>query len=407
MYARLLIESLRRGTRRKLLAVTAVALGTLGATALGEVVLASGDRLAAEMGSYGANLVTVPARPGDTLPMAELAKVRRIFWKNNIVAVAPTLDLRVRMEPGGPGGTIAPLVGSWFDHPLEPGFRTGLPRTRPTLAVEGRWPRDEEPEVAVGRRLAQRLGAKPGSALRAALGDRSEELRVVGIVTSGGEEDDQAFAPLPAVERLAGLPGRFTRAEIFALTVPEARNSHPDPRRNPTQYETWYCTAYPSSIALQLNEALPGARTAVNFGVTQATADVLGRLRWVLAALGLVALAGAAVGVTAAMTATVLERRLEAGLLVAIGAPRGRVVLFFLSEAALLGLLGGLLGGGLGLLGGRLLGSGVLGVAVPWVPVLLPFAALLGLAVAVIASAAPVARALERYPADILKRATA
>jgi ABC-type antimicrobial peptide transport system permease subunit len=107
------------------------------------------------------------------------------------------------------------------------------------------------------------------------------------------------------------------------------------------------------------------------------------------------------------MTATVLERRLEAGLLVAIGAPRGRVVLFFLSEAALLGLLGGLLGGGLGLLGGRLLGSGVLGVTVPWMPILLPFAALLGLAVAVLASTAPVARALERYPADILKRATA
>ncbi len=402
MYARLLIESLRRGTRRKLLAVSAVALGTLGATALGEVVLASGDRLAAEMGSYGANLVTVPAREGGTLPVGGLAKVRQIFWKNNIVAVAPTLDLRVRM-----GDVVAPLVGSWFDHPLEPGFRTGLPRTRPTLAVEGRWPRDEQPEVVVGRRLAERLGVKPGSELRVGLGGRSEELRVVGIVTSGGEEDDQAFAPLLAVERLAGLPGRFTRAEIFALTVPEARNSHPDPQRNPKQYETWYCTAYPSSIALQLNEALPGARTAVNFGVTQATADVLGRLRWVLTALAVVALAGAAVGVTAAMTATVLERRLEAGLLVAIGAPRGRVVLFFLSEAALLGLLGGLLGGGLGLVGGRLLGSGVLGVTVPWMPVLLPFAALLGLAVAVIASAAPVARALERYPADILKRATA
>ncbi|PYQ58186.1 MAG: hypothetical protein DMF53_20865, partial [Acidobacteria bacterium] len=398
MYARLLIESLRRGTRRKLLAVSAVALGTLGATALGEVVLASGDRLAAEMGSYGANLVTTPAREGETLPVGDLVKVRRIFWKNNIVAVTPTLDLRVRMEPGGPGGTIAPLVGSWFDHPLEPDFRTGLPRTRPTLAVEGRWPGDGTAEVAVGRRLAQRLGVKPGSELRAGLGDRSEGFRVVGIVTSGGEEDDQAFAPLPAVERLAGLPGRFTRAETFALTLPEVRNSHPDPRRNPKEYETWYCTAYPSSIAQQLNEALPGARTAVNFGVTQATADVLGRLRWVLTALAIVALAGAAVGVTAAMTATVLERRLEAGLLVAIGAPRGRVVLFFLSEAALLGLLGGLLGGGLGLLGGRLLGSGVLGVTVPWMPILLPFAALLGLAVAVLASAAPVARALERYP---------
>jgi putative ABC transport system permease protein len=411
MYARLLIESLRRGTRRKLLAVSAVALGTLGATALGEVVLSSGDRLAAEMGSYCANLVTAPAREGGTLPVADLVKVRRIFWRNNIVAVAPTFDLRVRMAAGAMEGIVAPLVGTWFDHPLEPGFRTGLPRTRPTLAVEGRWPVDGDSggtaEVALGRRLAQRLALRPGSDLRASLGDRSQGFRVVGIVTSGGEEDDQAFAPLAAVERLSGLSGRYTRAEIFAMTVPEVRNAHPDPVRNPKEYETWYCTAYPSAIALQLDEALPEARTSVNYGVTQATADVLGRLRWVLTALAAVALAGAAVGVTAAMTATVMERRLEAGLLVAIGAPRGRVVLFFLTEAALLGLFGGLAGGGMGLVAGRLLGSSALGVTVPWMPILLPFAALLGLAVAVAASAAPVARALERYPADILKRATA
>jgi len=405
MYARLLIESLRRGTRRKLLAVTAVALGTLGATALAEVLLASGDRLAAELGSYGANLVMVPAGETETLPVADLAAVRKIFWRNNIVALAPFHSLRVRMEPGD---VVAPLVGTWFDHALEPGWRTGLPRTRPTLKVEGRWPLDGAGEVVLGRRLAERLALRPGQELRTALGARKESLRVVGVLTSGGEEDDQAFAPIGAVQRLAEQPGRFTRAEIFALTSPESRNTNPDPARMSAEdYEAWYCTAYPSSIAFQINKALPRARTSVVYGVTNATSDVLGRLRWVLAALAAVALAGAAVGVTAAMTATVLERRLEAGLLVAIGAARSRVVMFFLSEAALLGVIGGLAGGAAGLVAGRLMGSGVLGVTVPWMPVLLPFAALLGVGVAVLASVAPVARALERYPADILKRATA
>jgi putative ABC transport system permease protein len=408
MYARLLIESLRRGTRRKLLAVTAVALGTLGATALAEVVLASGDRLAAELGSYGANLVMVPVREGETLPVGDLAAVRKIFWRNNIVALAPFHGLRVRMAPGEPAEVVAPLVGTWFDHALEPGWRTGLPKTRPTLQVAGRWPRDGAREVVLGRRLAERLGLRPGRELQAALGSRRESFRVVGVLTSGGEEDDQAFAPIGAVQRLAGQPGRFTRAEIFALTSPESRNTNPDPERMSAEdYEAWYCTAYPSSIAFQINRALPRARTSVVYGVTNATSDVLGRLRWVLAALAAVALAGAAVGVTAAMTATVIERRLEAGLLVAIGAARSRVVLFFLSEAALLGVLGGLTGGAAGLVAGRLLGSGVLEVTVPWMPVLLPFAALLGVGVAVLASVAPVARALERYPADILKRATA
>lgn len=404
MYARLLIESLRRGTRRKLLAVSAVALGTLGATALGEVMLASGDRLAAEMGAYGANLELAPAPGRETLPADSLARVRKIFWRNNIVALAPLHTLRVRLEPGE---IVAPLVGTWFDHALEPGWSTGLPRTRPTLEIEGRWPRDGASEVVLGRRLAERLELGVGAELRAVLGRTGERLAVVGLVASGGEEDEQAFAPLEAVGRLAGQTGRFTRAEIFALTNPERQGEH-DPRRmNAQEYDAWYCTAFPSSVAHQLNEVFPEGRARVVYGVTSATADVLGRLRGVLLALAVVALAGAAVGVTAAMTATVLERRLEAGLLVAIGAARGRVVLFFLSEAALLGGVGGLVGGALGLVAGRLLGSGALGVQVPFLPVLLPFAVLLGLAIAVLASLAPVLRALERYPADILKRATA
>ena len=405
MYARLLAESLRRGTRRKLLAVTAVALGTLGATALAEVILASGDRLAAEMGSYGANLTVEPAREGGTLPVQDLAEIRKIFWRNNIVALAPLHSLRVRMQPGD---LVAPLVGTWFDHELEPGWRTGLPRTRPTLKVEGRWPADGAAEVALGSRLAQRLGLRVGDELRAGLGARGEALRVAGVVASGGEEDEQAFAPLAVVQRLAGQEGRFTRAEVFALTNPESGNARRDPERmSPEEYEAWYCTAYPSSIAHQIGLALPDAKTNVVYGVTEATAQVLGRLKGILTALAVVALAGAAVGVTAAMTATVLERRLEAGLMVALGAPRFRVVFFFLSEAALLGLVGGLAGGAAGLAAGRFLGSGALGVTVPWMPILLPFAALLGLLLSVLASLVPVARALERYPADILKRATA
>jgi putative ABC transport system permease protein len=436
MYARLLLESLRRGTRRKLLAVTAVALGTLGATALGEVMLASGDRLAAELASYGANLELVPGPGRATLAAARLPLVRRIFWRNNIAALAPLYPLRLRLAVDGrdeagaaaatapPAPVIAEVVGTWFRYPLEPQWRTGLPATRPTLRLAGRWPRDEPAvaagaavagageilspaEAVLGRRLAARLRLGVGGRLRAALGERSVPLAVTGIVTSGGEEDDQAFVPLAVVGGLAGQPGRFLRAEIFAQTNPESRNVR-DPRgMTPREYETWYCTAYPSSVAFQLHQALPEAEARVVHGVTAATAAVLGKLRGVLLALAAVALVGAAVGVAAAMTATVLERRLEAGLMVAIGAARRRVVLFFLSEAALLGGLGGLLGGGLGLVAGRLLGAGALGVQVPWKPVLLPFAVLLGLIVAVLASAPPVSRALGRYPAALLKRATA
>lgn len=417
MYLRLLGESLRRGTRRKLLAVTAIALGTLGASALAEVLLASGDRLAAELGTYGANLEMV-AGPGGGFAAADLVKLRKIFWRNNIVAVAPLAELRVRMKRAdSPAAAtreiVAPLVGTWFDHAVDPEFRTGLPKVRTTLRIAGRWPADEgsaEPEIALGRRLAERLGAVEGQAIRAELGGRSTTFRVVGRVESGGEEEEQAFVPLAAANGLAAAdapPDRIARAEVFAMTSPELLNRKDPARMTGAEYDAWYCTAYPSSIAHQIGQALPNARASIVRGITDATAEILGRLRSVLFALAFVALLGGAVGASAAMTATVLERRLEAGLLTALGAPRGRVVLFFLSEAALLGVFGGLLGGAVGLAAGRWVGSGALGVAVPWAPVLLPWAMLLGLLLAVFASVLPVFRALDRYPAAMLKKATA
>lgn len=417
MFTRLVAESLRRNSRSKLVALAAIALGLTAATALVEVLVASGDRLAAEMGSYGANIEVVPS-DGETFEAANLAEIRTIFWRHNIVAVTPLLDLRVRFEPAD---VVAPLVGTWFDVDLDADptetWRTGLPAVRPTLAVDGRWPRDGEPEVVLGRRLAQRLGAGAGDTVATELAGVRRELTVVGVVSSGGDEDEQAMAPLAVVQALAGknpvasadeLPGGpVVRAELFAVTNPEAENVADPERLTPEEYDRWYCTPYPSSVAHQISEAMPDADGRVLTGVTEATAAVLGRLDRVLMALAVVVLLGATVGVSAATMATVLERRLEAGLLAALGAEVWRVVAFFLAEAVVLGLAGGLLGGIGGLAAGRLLGHLVLDVTVGWVPLLLPIAVGVGIAVAVAGAALPVARVLRGRPALTLKRATA
>ncbi|MDP8938204.1 MAG: ABC transporter permease [Actinomycetota bacterium] len=68
----------------------------------------------------------------------------------------------------------------------------------------------------------------------------------------------------------------------------------------------------------------------------------------VLAGIGLIALVIASLGITNAMLAAVRERRREVGVLKAIGARDRDVARVFLIEAAVLGMLGGLVGTGLG-----------------------------------------------------------
>lgn len=403
MFLRLLAESLRRGRRRKLLAATVIALSTASATAIGAVLLGSGDRLSAELKAYGANLELVAAH-GETFEVGGLGAVSHIFWRNALVAIAPIYALRARLG----GEAVGPLVGTWFEHELEPGWKTGLPATRPSLRPDGRWPKDCCAETVLGRRLAARLGLKAGDVLHAGLGTQSADLQVVGVLGGGGEEEEQAFAPLAVVQRLAGRGAETTRAEVLAVTAPETPDAYRDPKSmTPAEYDKWYCTAYPSSIAHQLEEAVPGARATVVRGVAGAAGEVLGRLRGVLLALTIVLLIGAIVGTMAAMTATTLERRLEVGLFLALGSERRRVARFFLTESAVLGLLAGIVGGLGGLAAGRLLGDRVFGVAVPWAFALLPYAIGAGVAVALLGSLPPVLRALHRDTALMLKKATA
>ncbi len=81
-----------------------------------------------------------------------------------------------------------------------------------------------------------------------------------------------------------------------------------------------------------------------------AQVDAQGAFDSLFLGLGAVALLGGAVGVANIMVISVLERRSEIGLRRALGATKGHIRIQFLSESALLALLGGAVGVGLGVL---------------------------------------------------------
>ena len=62
------------------------------------------------------------------------------------------------------------------------------------------------------------------------------------------------------VQELLGLPEKISRMEVSAITTPDnelARRAAQDPQSlNPTDYETWYCTAYVSAICHQIQEVV-------------------------------------------------------------------------------------------------------------------------------------------------------
>ena len=437
MLSRIVGRSLTRRRRDKLLSVLAVTMGIAVATAVATIALDVGDKVSRELRSFGANISISPL--ADSLPVsvggvdyrpvaagaymeeADLARLTKIFWSNNIVGFTPLLYL-----PAAQQGREVVLIGTWFAKRLPAdkpdAARFGLRALHPTWKVEGEWPDDEDPSAClVGRRLADSLSLTVGQTLRidatvlppggdgsgvtrAEKGARRAIFTVRGILETGGAEDDQVLAPLAAVQELAGLEGKVRRVELSALTKPEDAFARSDVTKlSPAEFDRWYCTPYVSSIAYQIQEAIPGAEARPVYQVAETEGNILGRVGSLMALLAVAALVAAALAVASMMMATVLERRAEIGLFKSLGATDARVAPIFLLEASTVGLLGGVAGYFAGTLMARHLAEAVFGspASIHWV--ILPPAMALALVVTLAGSAVPLARGLHVSPVTVLR----
>ncbi len=435
MFLRLVGHSLLRRRRRKAVLLAAVALGTAAAAALADIALDVGDRMSRELDAFGANLVVLPAggaapvvvggedvaalRLPAYLDAAALPAVRENFWKNNILGFAPVLDVPARVAPGGPAagaGRVVLLRGTWFARALQepdPPLFTGARSLNPYWRVDGAWPREPEGppagpyEAVAGSGLAASLGLRPGDRLPIEVAGRPASLLITGVLHGGGEEDDAILAPIEATWRLSGAEGRVSRILVRALTTPESAvydRLGVTPKDLPAkEFERWTCTPFPSSIAYELERALPGSEARVIRRVAGTEGTVLRRISSLMTAIALLAALASALAVTSALTTSVLERRSEIGLLKAIGAGNPRVVGLFLSEAALFGLAGGLIGAGLGALVARFISSSVFGAPVVIRPLAIPVAIAVALLITMAGVVVPTRRILRLRPFEVLR----
>ena len=436
MFLRLVADSFGRRPRHKLLTGAALALGMGVATAALSVALDVGDRLAKEFRSLGANLVITPKadslpleiggvdyRPvnvGAYLPEADLPKLKTIFWHNNIMGFAPIVEVRGEALPrvlndGGarPGNWIAdvPIIGTWADHavPLPEGgeFRTGVAKTNPWWRIDGRWFSEGAKECVVGVAFAKRNHIHIADSVSLAIGDLTvipAPLTVTGILTSGGPEDASIVVPLSYAQSLARKPGEYRKLYVSALTKPEDAFARKDAKTmTPAEFDRWYCTPYISSIALQIQEELPGTDVRVIRRVAEGEGQILTHVEMLLWLVTLAAMLAAALAVGASSAASVMERQAEIGLMKALGAGSGTVGLLLAAEQLLLAFVGGGIGYALGVILARLLGERIFGAAPE--PTLLVFLVVIGLAavVTLLGSAIPLRRASRIEPAPILR----
>ena len=164
------------------------------------------------------------------------------------------------------------------------------------------------------------------------------------------------------------LKNKIMKVEVSALTTPDndlAKKAAQNPNSLTTEeYDTWFCTAYVSAICYQIQDVVRESVAKPIRKVAESEGSILNKTSLLMTLITILSSIGAALGISNLVTASVIERRMEIGLLKAIGAHNLAIVSLILLEILITSILGGILGyfTGLGLaqvIGKSVFGSGI------------------------------------------------
>lgn len=408
MLFRILKNSFLKRPKAIFLVFLSIVMGAAVATAFLGIAGEISHKMALELRSYGANILLEPSavEGGGFLREEDLPKIKTVFWKYNITGFTPYLFGIAEFSAGGKRerGIVS---GTWFTKQVEvPGEDPsiqGIKGIAPWWDVQGRWPEDAA-EAIVGAALAKRLKLAPGNEVTTSVQGRVQQFRIVGVVTTGGFEEEQLFAPLVTVQSLLQQPGKISRVLVSALTVPMDDFGRKDPATmSKDEYEKWYCTAYVTSVAKNLEEVMAGGRAKPIWQIASAEGSLLKKLNGVMIFLTLLALGAAATAVSTSLMASMAERSPEIALMKAIGADRLQISAIFIGETLIISLCGGLVGYLIGDQLAEFISRMVFNSTSASPLWLFPTAIISALVVAIAGSVTPLRRALLIEPVRVLK----
>ncbi len=348
--------SQRKG--RTVIASISVALAVTMITAMAAITLGIGEKLGSELRAYGANIIVSPIE-GDHLDAGALEKIAMI---DNVIEAEGQVFGRALIK-----GESVEIKGLDVNRFAEGGRRlTGdLPEKRyevlAGIDLKGLLDMDENKEILLKH-------------------NSKENVYVVkGFIESGGVDDRAIIMSVPDARELTGLHGKLSAVLV---------SGKPGTLKN-------------------IVEAIKGTVSAASVKtfrqVAHAEESLLNKIQLLMILVSVVVLFAAIMSVAGVMGANVLERREEIGIMMALGATRNRISLFFIAEALFIGLIGGIAGFALGYLSTQAISKGAFDsfIAIPFYIVFLSL--LTGLVIPLIAAHFPVRNAMKQSPALILR----
>ena len=374
MFWRILRRLLSSNRGRLFVMLLALGAGAAVTAALLNLQVDAKRRLTTEFRTFGPNVLVMPrevgsaAFSGATLDEAVLKRVL-FFWEESQVSGSAHLFLIA-------DASTAPFKD--YKRVVIAGIHTL--GADDLMAAKAGSPAPFRQLCIAGRQVVDQMHLKVGDRLMLR-GAKTQEPCDIAVVTSNGSAEDSQIQPhLDVAQRLAGLPGRIS---LIQVTVPGT-----------AQQIGRYIAA--------LQQQIPEAEVRPIRQFTEGEAKIYNRISGLLTATVGIVLLLTALCVMAAMTNVAMERKMDVGLMKAIGGATRRVLRLFLAEAALLGLAAGLIGAALGIFLSVGLGKAVFGVAARPRLIVYPVTVALTVIVAIL-SAFPLRRLASIRPASVFR----
>jgi putative ABC transport system permease protein len=391
---RLSLRSLQVRRPQALLAIGSLVVGASVCSLLLNLYGGVQRSMTQSFSSFGPNLVLAPramASSSSSLPslMPEPGsdRLEEVAERFRGLSAVPTVYAVVGLNPAAanPGSESAHnvvavganLVDLWR---MYPGWRLA-----PNPGAIG------SSDCAIGSRVASKLQLRVGDEVALyRLGSVTDngtaqfaDCRVRTIVSAGSAEDYHVFVPLGLLQGLTGAEGEVSTVE---LRVPG--------------------TARQIERAIPIIRGIfPGTDVRPVRQIVYSAGKILGTISRLMLTLTALILIVIALCVVATMTAMIMERRKDIALMKALGASDRMVMEFFLTEAAALGLVAGLVGFGIGAIFARDLGLRLFQVALAPSGWVFPLVCLSSILLAVAAALFPVQMVRRVQPAVTLKGA--
>ncbi|MHB1420311.1 MAG: ABC transporter permease [Bacillota bacterium] len=315
--------------------------------------------------SYGG--VVIPGVAGTDRPLNndDIIKINTIKNRDNIAYVAPKLLGLTQYR-----GDNLTIVGVDFPYEL---------KLKKWWRYTGNQPFKQE-DLLLGSKVAARFGWKPGDDVVL----KNQNFRVAAVLEpQGTEEDGLVFMTLLSSQTLLDKENQLSFIEVAA-----------------------YCTTCPiQDIVGQIGEKLPGAKVTALAEAVKVRQETIGRFTSFAYAVSVVVVLVGALVILLTMMASVNERTREIGIYRAIGFRKGHIYEIFLTEAGIIGIVGGLLGYVAGMLVARIAGPAIaqMQIQIDWNPLIAGSTIIIATIVGLLSSAYPASQAANLDPAEALR----